>query len=279
MPNVLITGAGRGIGRSAAERMAAAGWEVLAGVRSDADGEDVVAAAPDRITAVQLDVTNPDHIAALEKSLPRRLDAVVNNAGIAVGGALESLALDDLRHQLEVNVVGQVAVTQAVLPRLRESRGRILFISSISGMLTSPMLGAYSASKFAIEAIGDALRMELRPWHIAVSLVEPGQIDTDIWRGAPEVLEQTVAGMTPAHQALYAKHVEGMRRAIPRAQKMAVSVDGVSAAVERALTARRPKARYLVGKGARPASVMARFAPTPVLDKILAGTSGVPRSA
>lgn len=278
MPTVLITGAGRGIGNAAARHLAARGWDVLAGVRNASAGE-ALAADSARITPITLDVTDAAEIAALDGSLPARLDAVVNNAGIAVGGALEALPIDELRHQLEVNVIGQVAVTQAVLPRLRESRGRVVFISSISGMLTSPMLGAYSASKFAIEAIGDALRMELRPWHIAVSLVAPGQIDTDIWRGAPEVLEQTVAGMTPAHQALYAKHVEGMRRAIPRAQKMAVPVDEVSATVERALTARRPRARYLVGKGARPASVMARFAPTPVLDKILAGTSGVPRSA
>jgi NAD(P)-dependent dehydrogenase (short-subunit alcohol dehydrogenase family) len=279
MPNVLITGASRGIGRAVALRMAELGWDVLAGVRSAADGEQLSAAAPGRIAAVELDVTDAEHLAALDGKLPQRLDGVVNNAGIAVGGALEALPIDELRHQLEVNVVGQVAVTQAVLPRLRASRGRIVFISSISGMLASPMLGAYAASKFAIEAIGDAFRVELRPWGIPVSLVQPGQIDTDIWRTAPEVLDKTVGAMTAEHRALYAGHIEGMRKAIPRAQKMAVPVDGVARAVEKALTARRPRARYVVGRGAGAAKMLARFAPAPVSDRVLGATSGVPGRA
>lgn len=192
MPTVLITGASRGIGRAAAVLLASAGWVVWAGVRSEEDGLALSATTPDQINTVELDVTNLQ-IAALEQELPRHLDAVVINAGIAVGGALETLPIDELRRQLEVNVVGQLAVTQGVLPRLRESTGRVVFISSISGRLASPMLGAYAASKFAIESVADALRVELRPWRIPVILIEPGQIDTDIWRTAPEVLEQTVA--------------------------------------------------------------------------------------
>lgn len=278
MPNVLITGASRGIGRSVALRMAAAGWDVFAGVRSTEDGAGLVDAS-DRITPLQLDVTNAEHIAALDAALPERLDGVVNNAGIAVGGALEALPIEQMRHQLEVNVVGQLAVTQAVLPRLRSSQGRVVFISSISGMLASPMLGAYAASKFAIEALGDALRVELRPWGIPVVLVEPGQIDTDIWRGAPDTLDSTVGAMSAEHRALYAAHIEGMRKAIPRAQKMAVPVDKVARVVEKALTANRPKARYIAGRGAGATKVMARFAPSPVLDRVLGATSGVPRKA
>ena len=276
MPNVLITGASRGIGRAVALRMADAGWGVLAGVRSSADGDGLVA-ANGRIVPVELDVTNAEHIAALDTALPERLDGVVNNAGIAVGGALETLPIDELRLQLDVNVVGQVAVTQAVLPRLRAARGRVVFISSISGMLASPMLGAYAASKFAIEAIGDAFRVELRPWGIAVSLVEPGQIDTDIWRTAPDVLETTVASMSPEHQALYVRHIEGMRKSIPRAQRMAAPADRVAEAVEKALTAQRPRARYVAGRGAGAAKALARFAPSPVLDRVLGVTSGVPK--
>jgi NAD(P)-dependent dehydrogenase (short-subunit alcohol dehydrogenase family) len=277
MPNVLITGASRGIGRAAALRMAAAGWDILAGVRSPADGDDLAAAAPGRVTAVELDVTNSDHIAALDGRLPERLDAVVNNAGIAVGGALEALPIEELRHQFDVNVVGQVAVTQAVLPRLRTSRGRIVFISSVNGMLSSPMLGAYSASKFAIEAIGDAFRIELRPWRIGVSIVEPAQIDTDLWRSAPEVLEQSIGTMSAEHRALYSAHIEGIRRAIPRSQKMAAPVEDAAKAVERALTAKRPKARYVPNTNARAGVVLARLAPTFVLDRVLGATSGVPR--
>jgi NAD(P)-dependent dehydrogenase (short-subunit alcohol dehydrogenase family) len=279
MPTVLITGASRGIGRAAALHMAELGWDVVAGVRTLPDGAELSAVAPGRITPVALDVTSTEQIASLDSELPTRLDAVVNNAGIAVGGALEALSVDDLRYQLDVNVVGQVANTQAVLPRLRESRGRIVFISSISGMISSPMLGAYSASKFAIEAIADAWRVELRPWGIRVTLVEPGQVDTDIWRTAPEVLETTAAGMRSEHRALYAGHIEGMRKGIPRAQKMAVPVDHVTKTIERALTASRPKARYVTGRGARASSLLGRFAPAPVLDRALGAMSGVPRRA
>jgi NAD(P)-dependent dehydrogenase (short-subunit alcohol dehydrogenase family) len=279
MPNVLITGTSRGIGRAVALRMAAAGWDVLAGVRSPADGDELAAAAPGRITTVELDVTNPNHIAALDATLPEQLDAVVNNAGIVVGGALETLPIDELRQQLEVNVVGQVAVTQAVLPRLRKSRGRIVFVSSVNGVISSPMVGAYSASKFAIEAVGDALRVELRPWAIRVSLVQPTQIDTDIWRNAPAVLEQTLGTMSAEHRVLYARHIEGLRKAIPRSQKMAAPVEDAVKAVERALTAKRPKARYFPNANARGAAALARFAPSPVLDRVLGATSGVPRKS
>lgn len=114
--------------------------------------------------------------------LPDRLDAVVNNAGIVVDGPVEAVALEDLRRQLEVNVVGQAAVTQAVLPRIRASRGRIVFVSSLSGRIATPFMGAHSASKFAIEGLADALRIELRPWGIKVILVEPSSTDTDLWR-------------------------------------------------------------------------------------------------
>ena len=277
MASVLVTGAGRGIGRACAVRLAAAGWDVYAGVRDEQSGAALAAVAPDRITPVALDVTDAEQIEALRQALPGRLDALVNNAGVAVGGALEALPIDQLRHQLEVNVVGQVAVTQATLPLLRTTRGRIVFISSISGMLASPMLGPYAASKFALEAIADALRMELRPWGIAVTLVEPGQIDTDIWRGAPDELDRTVAAMTPEHRELYAQHINGMRRSIPRAQKMASPVERVADAVLTALTAPHPKARYAAGRGAGIARTFKRFAPTRVTDRVLSATSGVPR--
>jgi NAD(P)-dependent dehydrogenase (short-subunit alcohol dehydrogenase family) len=201
MASVLITGAARGIGRSIAEHLASRDWDVVAGVRTEADAAAVTAANPRRITAVTLDVTNDAHIADLARSLPARLDGIVNNAGIAVSGPMETVGTDDWRKQLEVNVVGQMAVTRTVLPRLRESRGRIVFISSVNGRLSMPMLGAYSASKFAIEAAADAMRMELRPWHIPVVIVEPAQTDTDMWRTADTMVEETEAGLTPEHRA------------------------------------------------------------------------------
>jgi NAD(P)-dependent dehydrogenase (short-subunit alcohol dehydrogenase family) len=279
MPAVLITGASRGIGRATTLHLADLGWDVYAGVRSQVDGDELAASAPEHITPVELDVTNRMHIAALDATLPPRLDAVVNNAGIVLGGALETVPIDELRRQLEVNVVAQVAVTQAVLPRIRQARGRVVFISSISGMVASPMLGAYAASKFALEAVGDALRMELRPWGISVAIIEPGQIDTDVWRNAPETLEAAVRAMSEQHRTLYSNHIAGTRKAVPRAQKLASPVGGVAKAIEKALTDPRPKARYVAGRGARTSAVIGRFAPRPVRDAVVGMTSGVPRSA
>jgi NAD(P)-dependent dehydrogenase (short-subunit alcohol dehydrogenase family) len=274
MPSVLVTGAARGIGQATALHLAGAGWDVVAGVRNDAAGE---ALRGDRITPVLLDVTSPDHLAALGSALPDRLDAVVNNAGIVVNGPVEALPLDELRRQLEVNVVGQVAVTQAVLPKLRASRGRVVFVSSLSGRVSTPMTGAYNASKFALEGLADALRMEVRPWGIRVVLIEPAQTDTDLWRNAGEALDESVAALAPEHRELYAKHLDGARRTIPRSQRMASSVDGVAAAIERALTTRRPRARYVVGVGPRIQGVLAQVTPTSALDATLRAASGVPR--
>ena len=242
MPSVLVTGAARGIGRATALRLAGAGWDVLAGVRNPADG-DALRADSDRITPVTLDVTNAEQLAALPGALPDRLDAVVNNAGIVVSGPVEAIPLDEMRRQLEVNVVGQVGVTQAALPKLRASRGRVVFVSSLSGRIATPMTGAYNASKFALEGLADSLRMELRPWGIKVVLVEPAQTDTDMWRGADGAMEEAVAALSPEHRELYAKHIEGAKTTmIPRSQKMTSPVEGVAETIERALTASRRRA-------------------------------------
>jgi NAD(P)-dependent dehydrogenase (short-subunit alcohol dehydrogenase family) len=270
VPAVLITGAGRGIGRAAALRMAAAGWDVVAGVRRAED-----APSGERIAPVVVDVTDSEQIAALGEALPARLDAVVNNAGIVVGGPVESVSADEWRRQFDVNVTGQVAVTQAVLPRLRESRGRVLFVSSVSGRVSTPLMGPYVASKFAIEGLADSLRLEVRPWGIAVVLIEPGSIDTDIWRGAMDQAEETEAAMTDEHRELYADHLAGMRKMIPRIQKQAAPVDNVAAAIEQALTADKPKARYVVGVDAKAQVAMSAALPTRVLDAVLAKATGI----
>src|SRR5947209_10628447 len=232
MPTVLVTGAARGIGRATALRLAAAGWEALAGVRQLPDGEALAGAHAGHITPVTLDITDPDQLAALGEVLPARLDALVNNAGIVVGGPIEAIPPAELRRQLEVNVVGQAAVTQAALPRLRDSRGRIVFVSSLSGLVATPMFGAYNASKFALEGMADALRMELAPWGIRVVIVEPAQTDTDLWQKADADLDQAVASLSDEHRRLYAKHIDGFRKTIPRSQKMAKSVDTVAATIE-----------------------------------------------
>ena len=276
MPSVLVTGAGRGIGKSIVEHLATRGWDVIAGVRNERDAATVTTLNPQRISAVILDVTDAGHIARLDASLPERLDAVVNNAGIAVGGPMETVSPEDWREQLEINVIGQLAVTQAVLPRLRKSRGRVVFISSVNGRLAMSMIGAYCASKFALEAAADALRMELRPWHIGVAIVEPAQTDTDMWRTANDMIEQTEASLTPEYRDLYAKHIAGMKKMIPLSQKLAVPTEKVSAVVEEALTARRPRARYVVGAGPKMQVALMTNLPTWARDRVLRRVAGQP---
>ncbi len=277
MPSVLVTGASRGIGRATVSRLVASGWEVTAGVRRSADGDALVEEFAERVTPITLDVTDEDQVEALARSLPATLDALVNNAGIVVGGPVEGLPPTELRRQLEVNVVGQAAVTQAVLPRLRSSRGRVVFVSSVSGRVATPMSGAYNASKFALEGMADALRMELAPWGIKVVLVEPAQTDTDLWRDAETSVNETVALLSDEHRRLYSRHISGFVRTIPRNQRAAVPVDTVAATIERALTAKRPRARYLPGAGARAQMLLGRMTPTPLRDLAIRAGTGVPR--
>jgi NAD(P)-dependent dehydrogenase (short-subunit alcohol dehydrogenase family) len=201
---------------------------------------------------------------------------VVNNAGVVVSGPMEVVTPDDWRKQLEINVIGQLAVTQAVLPRLRESRGRVVFISSVNGRLSMSMIGAYCASKFALEAAADALRMELRPWGIGVALVEPAQTDTDMWRTADDMVEQAEAALTAEQRDLYARHIAGFKKMIPVSQKMAVPAAKVSAVVEQALTARRPRARYVVGAGNKLQVALMTYLPTSVRDVVLRRVAGQP---
>jgi NAD(P)-dependent dehydrogenase (short-subunit alcohol dehydrogenase family) len=277
MPTVLVTGAARGIGAAVVHRLAGAAWDVLAGVRRAEDAEPLRAAHPLRVTPVMLDITDPQQIAALERSLPDRLDALVNNAGVVVAGPLEAVPPAELLHQLDVNVVGQVAIDQATLPRLRASRGRVVLVSSVSGLIATLMFGPYNASKFALEGIADALRMELSPWGIRVVLVEPAQTDTDLWRNAEQDADALENALSPGHRALYARHIAGFRKSIPAAQRAAVPADQVAAVIERALTDRRPRARYIVGRGPRLQVLMSRLMPTALMDVLLRTAAGVPR--
>ncbi|HKP40978.1 SDR family NAD(P)-dependent oxidoreductase [Mycobacterium sp.] len=276
MPSVLVTGASRGIGKSIVEHLASRGWDVIAGVRSEQDADAVVALNPQRISSVIVDVTDAEHLAALTDSLPERVDAIVNNAGIVVSGPMETVSPEDWRKQLDINVIGQLAVTQAVLPRLRRSHGRIVFISSVNGRLSMSLIGAYCASKFALEAAADALRMELRPWHIPVIVVEPAQTDTDMWRTADTMVADVEATLTSEQRSLYAKHIAGMKKTIPISQRLAVPTQRVSAVVEEALTARRPRARYVVGAIPKLQVALLTNLPTWVRDSVLRRAAGQP---
>lgn len=271
MSSVLVTGAGRGLGLAITRHLSSTGWEVYATARSEAALSEL--AAIPHVHPTRLDITDRASVNALAAQLPAELDGVVNNAGIVVNGPVEGLTLDRLEHQLDVNVVAQIAVTQAVLPKIRAAGGRIVFISSISGWLTVPGNGAYCASKYALESLADALRMELRPWKIPVSLVEPGAIRTDIWTGILDDHDRMESELTAEHRALYRSHLNGMRTLLGRMQKTAADPDKVVKAVDHALTARRPKRRYLLDPASRVQKVVVRLAPTAVTDAVLSAVT------
>jgi NAD(P)-dependent dehydrogenase (short-subunit alcohol dehydrogenase family) len=245
---VLVTGASSGIGRATAIALSRRGFTVYAGTRSDLDY--------DGVTPVPLDVTGDvSHLRELE------LDGLVNNAGVAVIGPLEFLPLDELRRQLEVNTVGQLAVTQACLPALRRSRGRIVNVSSIAGRVAIPLYGPYSASKFALEALSDSLRRELRG-AVQISLIEPGVVVTPIWQRGLDGFE-----LPPEP---YVKMAETLRGEAEKATEEGLSVEVVAGAIHHALTARRPRTRYVLGSDARQEAILARLLPTRVMDRLIA---------
>lgn len=276
--SVLVTGAGRGIGRAIALRLAADGWQVHAGVRSDAAAASLVEES-DRIHPVRLDVTVPEDVAALDTALPERLDALVNNVGVAVGGPVESLTVDDMRRQFETNLFGPLAVTQAVLPRLRRTRGRIVFISSVNGRVSFPFTGMYNASKFAVEAVADCLRVELAPFGVQVALVEPGVVDTDPWHEMDELVDALEAGLDPELRALYSGHFAGERGLLGKLRAGAAPPDTVARAVARELTRRRARPRTLVGRDARMIMTMRAALPTRTVDAVWLKGLGLARDA
>ena len=271
MPSVLVTGAGRGIGLAITQHMSEQGWDVYATARSDADLERLDRL--DRVHAVPLEITDRSSLAGLSEHLPAKLDGVVNSAGIIVNGPVEGLSLDDLSRQLDVNVTAQIGVTQAALPHVRAAGGRIVFMSSVSGLITLPGSGAYSASKYAIESLADALRMELRPWDIKVSLIEPGPTRTDMWGDALVDHDRMVTKLSEHHQELYAPHLAGTRKLIPRFQKLAGDPQKVVKAVDRALTSRHPRRRYLTDNLSRVQKRFHAMSPTAINDAVFAAAS------
>ena len=279
MQSALVTGSSTGIGRATALRLDAAGWRVFAGVRKEEDAGSLRAEASKRLIPVMLDVTDEDAIAATLGLLSAELgsdglDGLVNNAGIAVPSPLETIPIEGFRRQIEVNLTGQVSVTQALLPLVRSARGRIVFVSSIGGRIAFPLTGAYHAAKFGVEAVGDVFRQELRPWGISVSIVEPGSIDTAIWdRGEREFDE--IGGRGPARDQLYGKAIVSYRKVVKKLAERGVPPAKVATAIEHALTARRPRARYLVGLDAKLQARARLVIPTAVFDRIVARAMGL----
>jgi NAD(P)-dependent dehydrogenase (short-subunit alcohol dehydrogenase family) len=266
---VVITGTSSGIGRATALRLDAAGFDVLAGVRRQEDGERLRSEASDRLRPLIVDVTDADSIAAAARSVGEvELAGLVNNAGQNSSGPIEFLPLDELRSHLEVNLVGQVAVTQAFLPAIRRGRGRIVNITSVGGRIVNPFLGSYHAAKWGLEAITAALRKELRPWGIRVVAIEPGSIDTEIWRKGTEQARELVASLPPEARELYGDRLPKALALAERLAEHSIPADRVAKAVERALTARRPRARYIVGNDARVNIRLNQVLPPSAIDAV-----------
>ena len=244
---VLVTGASTGIGEATALHLKSLGFSVLAGVRKESDAERARAAGYE---PVLLDVTDAEQVRAAGDQAGDVV-GLVNNAGVAVNGPLEFLPLDELRRQLEINLIGQLAVTQAMLPALRRNRGRIVNISSIGGRIALPIVGPYAMSKFALEAMSDSLRRELRKHGVNVSVIEPGAIATPIWGKSAAAGETLLAGLPPETDELYGHLIEPLRKEAAKLATTGLPPSAVAEAVGTALTARRPRARYVVGRDAK----------------------------
>ena len=297
MPNVLITGASTGIGRSCALDLCRRGWGVLAGVRREVDGKDLLLQReggwPGKLLPVQLDVTKADDLKeaakiAIDFCGESGLQGLVNNAGIVVAGPLEFLPMFGFRNQLEVNTIGALAATQAFLPLLRmaakrqnnpsgksdesiviKAPPRIIMMSSISGRVGTPLVGAYNASKFAMEGMSDALRRELRSHGIDVVLVEPGAIATPIWKKSSESAARLEPSFPPVSHEVYGPFIAAMKRKLPKVEARAIQAERVSKVVSNALSNKRARTRYLVGNDAKIAALLQKILPTRLFDRII----------
>jgi NAD(P)-dependent dehydrogenase (short-subunit alcohol dehydrogenase family) len=278
--SVLITGASTGIGRATALRLDAAGWRVFAGVRREEDGAALQAAGSERLAPLIVDVTDAGQVAAAAERIDSEvgdagLDGLVNNAGVVIGGPLETIPIEDFRRQIAVNLTAQLAVTQAMLASIRRARGRIVFVGSVGGRTALPFNGPYHASKFGVEAVADSLRQELRPWRIDVAVIEPGSIDTPLWERGARTVDEVGARAPAAQGELYG---ERLARALETAEKVGahgISPDRVAKAIQRALTARRPRTRYLVGLDARGQVLLSSLLPDRAFDRLIARVLGI----
>ena len=270
---VLVTGASTGIGEATVQHLRELGFDPIAAVRKDEDAERL---AGQGFRTTRIDVTDAEQIAAAREALgDEPLAGLVNNAGIAVAAPLEFLPIDRLRQQLEINLIGQVAVTQAFLPALRRARGRIVNVSSIGGRVGLPLVGAYNASKFGLEGLSDSLRRELRGQGVDVILIEPGGVKTPIWKKGEQLADEMLDDVPPEAERLYGRLIETVRQGTQRiARETGIEPREVAEVIGKALTASRPRARYLVGNDAKQRAVMAALLPDRVMDRLIGRALG-----
>jgi NAD(P)-dependent dehydrogenase (short-subunit alcohol dehydrogenase family) len=281
---IVVTGASTGIGRACALSLDAMGFRVFAGVRKSEDGESLGKASSSRLTPIFIDVTDEQSIATAAAEVARAvgdagLAGLVNNAGVAIPGPLEYLSLEELRRQLEINLVGQLAVIQAFLQLLRKGRGRIVNVSSLAGKLTTPFNGAYSAAKHGLEAFSDALRMELAPWSIRVCVVEPGTIPTAMSRKLLRDEDAVLSNLPAEGRERYGLAFETYARTLAAHAQDGSPSKVVSRAVVHAITAPNPRTRYPAGVPAGRMLALYRLLPDRLLDRVILGAFNLRRQA
>jgi NAD(P)-dependent dehydrogenase (short-subunit alcohol dehydrogenase family) len=278
---VVITGASTGIGRATALHLDAEGYRVFAGVRKEADARDLAKDGSDRLTPVTIDVTDAGQIESARQEVAEAVgeqgvEGLVNNAGVGGGGPIEFMPLEELRRTLEVNLIAQVAVTQAFIPLIRKAKGTIVFIASIGGRVASPFMSPYNTSKFGIEAIGESLRHELRPWEIDVVVVEPGSIDTQIWSKGNDQLREQLEEMPEDARRLYGRQITRFGEVINETASRGISPDKVAEVVHKGISSENPRHRYLVGTDAKIGARLKGTLPDRTFSKLAARQMKMP---
>ncbi|MFI5026563.1 MAG: SDR family oxidoreductase [Solirubrobacterales bacterium] len=278
---VLVTGASTGIGRATALLLDNQGYRVFAGVRKPEDANSLANQGSDRLTPVTIDVTEQRSISDAKETVQEAvanegLVGLVNNAGVGGGGPIEFIPLDSFRETLEVNLVGQIAVTQAFMQLIRQAKGTVVFIASIGGRVASPFLSPYNASKFAIEALGESLRGEVKPWGIDVTVVEPGSIDTQIWAKGADTAAEQIEGLSDDARRLYGKQLARFGEVLTETADRGIHPDKVADVVHKAISSGKPRHRYLVGTDAKIAARLKGTLPDRTFHKLAARQTKMP---
>jgi NAD(P)-dependent dehydrogenase (short-subunit alcohol dehydrogenase family) len=278
---VVVTGASTGIGRATALLLDERGYRVFAGVRKEADAGELRRRGSDRLSPVMLDVTKGEQIESVREEVAASvgtggLAGIVNNAGVGGGGPIEFMPLDELRRTLEVNLIGQVAVTQPFIPLIRKAKGTIVFIASIGGRVASPFMSPYNTSKFGIEALGESLRHELRPWEIDVVVVEPGSIDTEIWTKGNEQVRERVDELPEDARRLYGRQLTRFAEVLNETASRGIPPEKVAEVIHTAIASDSPRHRYLVGTDAKIAARLKGTLPDRTFSKLAARQAKMP---
>jgi NAD(P)-dependent dehydrogenase (short-subunit alcohol dehydrogenase family) len=278
---VVVTGASTGIGCATALLLDARGYRVFAGVRKEADARELSKDCSDRFTPVMIDVTDAEQIESARERVAEAmgdqgLAGLVNNAGVGGGGPIEFMPLDELRRTLEVNLIGQVAVTQAFIPLIRRAKGTIVFMASIGGRVASPFMSPYNTSKFAIEALGESLRHELRPWEIDVAVVEPGSIDTEIWAKGNEQVRELVGELPEDARRLYGRQLGRFAGVLNETASRGIPPEKVAEVVHKAIASDNPRHRCLVGTDAKIGARLKGTLPDRTFSKLAARQMKMP---